>query len=312
MPFNKLNSSHSSLPYLAGWYAILPSNSVKSSPLAVERFGLPLVLWRDAKGQVVIMSDRCPHRGAKLSLGKIENDAIRCPYHGFEFDRQAQCRFAPEFSKSIPKLVVDNFPVQEKMGMIWLGFGETQTAELPKALLEIDDSFRHRYAQTEKLWQSHISYCIENQLDYTHLPDVHHNTIGRNFRLPQQPKFELSEKQISIYLDKPTATLDFYFPNTWVLNVSKKMKLLVFFAPVTHQQTQLYLRSYSPILSLAILGKLLAPIFNMMNKVILRQDERVVSSQGRGLSYKATTDRLMKHDKAITYFREIWRKNATK
>jgi phenylpropionate dioxygenase-like ring-hydroxylating dioxygenase large terminal subunit len=300
--------SGGAVKYLSGWYAIAPSARVKKKPVVIERFGLSLVLWRNNNGTLVALQDSCPHRGAKLSLGKLTGDTIRCPYHGFEFGTEGQCTFAPELGKAIPKLTAAHFSTQEAMGMIWLYYGETAQGELPSPLLELDKQFQQRYAQTDKKWHSHISYCIENQLDYTHLPDVHHNTIGRRFNMPKQPKFELDKARISIYLDKPTPAIDFYFPSTWVLNISEKMKLIIFFAPINPKQTHLYLRTYNRVLSVPLLGKLLSPLFNLVNKIILRQDQRIVHSQGQGMSYEAVGDRLMTHDKAIKYFRQQWQK----
>lgn len=293
--------------YISGWYAILPSQFLKSKPIALERLGLNLVLWRQKNGMPIAMTDRCPHRGAKLSIGKIKNNCIECPYHGFQFNQKGNCDFAPEFDKPIPKLTVKCYAVQESMGMLWLNYGNESQDSIPEELLALDKNFNSRYAQTARVWQSNITYCIENQLDYTHLPDVHHNTIGRGFKIPEDPKFELGNDKISIYLKKNTSTIDFYFPNTWVLNVAAKMKLVVFFAPINERKTKLYLRTYNPVLKLPILRLLLAPLFNALNLIILKQDQRVVSSQGAGQSTQAKDDLLMKHDKAISYFRERWR-----
>ena len=81
---------------------------------------------------------------------------------------------------------------------------------------------------------SPMSYCIENQLDYTHLKFVHHNTIGRHFKMPQNPKAVCTEQEIKIYFgEKDTPAMSFFFPNTWVLNISPKMQLVLYFAPLS-------------------------------------------------------------------------------
>ena len=205
---------------------------------------------------------------------------------------------------------MSHFSVREFVGMIWIFYGESPSDFSLPILEDIDALFDGHYAQTERTWQSHITYCIENQLDYTHLPDVHHNTIGRNFKLPKNPIFNLDEKFISIHLDKEEPALNFYFPNTWILNVAKKMKLMVFFAPINEKETILYLRTYNPILKIPVIRTLLSPLFNILNAIILKQDKRVVQSQGSGVSCAVQDDRLMKHDKAIAFFRKIWRDNS--
>ena len=65
----------------SGWYAILSSREVTPEPREVRRFGLDLVAWRTRVGTAVIQANRCAHRSAKLSLGTIKKDCIKCPYH---------------------------------------------------------------------------------------------------------------------------------------------------------------------------------------------------------------------------------------
>ena len=57
------------------WYAIAHINEIKSKPLKLERFGKNLVIWRNS-GKIVAMENRCPHRGAELSLGRVCDNAI--------------------------------------------------------------------------------------------------------------------------------------------------------------------------------------------------------------------------------------------
>ena len=66
------------------WYAVCPSDFVKTQPVSVRRFGRKIALWRDAAGQVHALEDHCPHRGAPLSQGVILGDRLACPYHGVE------------------------------------------------------------------------------------------------------------------------------------------------------------------------------------------------------------------------------------
>lgn len=70
------------------WYAVLETNEAKpGKPEAVKRLGEKLVFWRDQQGKVVVLEDPCPHRQVKLSLGKLVEGCLECPFHGFQFDR---------------------------------------------------------------------------------------------------------------------------------------------------------------------------------------------------------------------------------
>ena len=66
------------------WYPICPSGFVAERPVSLRRLGYKLVLWREPSGAVHALEDRCPHRGAPLSLGIAIGDRIACGYHGVQ------------------------------------------------------------------------------------------------------------------------------------------------------------------------------------------------------------------------------------
>ena len=72
--------------YVAAWDHEL----IDGTKLARTLLEKPIVLYRGESGRVVAMDDRCCHRGAPLSMGRIEGDCIRCMYHGMKFDAERQ------------------------------------------------------------------------------------------------------------------------------------------------------------------------------------------------------------------------------
>ena len=66
------------------WHALCASAVIGVEPVGLTRLGERLVLWRDGAGAVHAMEDRCPHRGAALSRGRVTGDCIACGYHGVE------------------------------------------------------------------------------------------------------------------------------------------------------------------------------------------------------------------------------------
>ena len=298
--------------FATGWYAILSKKELRkiNKPLAIRRFELDLVLWRNKNKEITALHDRCPHRSAKLSLGKISDDKISCPFHGFQFDAHGTCVFAPEFAKAIPGLHVRKFVIHEAFGMVWLYYGDTPLPFSQPLLSDISQRFKGRYAQTSRTWQTHITRAIENQLDYTHLPFVHKNTIGRNYYLPTAPRIELNDSLICAYLrtDQAQPTFTFIFPNIWILHISDKLQLVVYFVPVDEQHTKFYLTTYRSFLNFKFLNFL----FNFSNAIILNQDRTVVESQGNQPSYLVEGELLMKHDLAIKHFRNIWQASRIK
>lgn len=100
------------------------------SPLSVKLFGEDLVLFRDDRGRVGLLGAHCPHRGADLTYGRIEDGGLRCIYHGWHFDINGRIIDMPGevnggtgFRQSICQLA---YPCQERAGVIFgfLGPGE--------------------------------------------------------------------------------------------------------------------------------------------------------------------------------------------
>ena len=72
---------------LGQWYVVAKSAQVtRDKPHAVKALGRNLVLWRDTGGHVHCLEDYCPHRGAPLSRGEVNQDNISCRYHGVTLD----------------------------------------------------------------------------------------------------------------------------------------------------------------------------------------------------------------------------------
>ncbi|PSL17098.1 Rieske 2Fe-2S domain-containing protein [Shimia abyssi] len=93
----------------------------------VELNGQRLVLFRDDDGKMGLIGRQCPHRGADLCYGRLEDNGLRCPFHGWHFDRTGQCveqPAEPEGSQMWKAIKVPMIPVQVRDGVIWANLGE--------------------------------------------------------------------------------------------------------------------------------------------------------------------------------------------
>ena len=72
------------------WYVVLDAAEVSKKPLGVKRFGVDMVFWRDAAGEIACQVDKCCHRGVRLSLGEVKGGCIECPFHAWKFDGEAE------------------------------------------------------------------------------------------------------------------------------------------------------------------------------------------------------------------------------
>lgn len=116
------------------WYAALPSARLGRSPVKARVLELDLVLFRDGEGRPGALLDRCPHRGAPLSLGRRKDGALACRYHGWRFDREGRCVEVPSLVSGAraPGACAHARPAAEQDGYIWVWTGEGQPGPAPR------------------------------------------------------------------------------------------------------------------------------------------------------------------------------------
>ena len=73
------------------WYVAAWGSEISSTPIARTLLDDPVVLYRQADGQVVALEDRCCHRNLPLSMGEVCRDTLVCSYHGLAYNRQGLC-----------------------------------------------------------------------------------------------------------------------------------------------------------------------------------------------------------------------------
>src|SRR5260370_28299020 len=111
------------------WSVVAASGSVSSTAaFATMLAGKPIVLFRDNTGAVVALEDRCVHRHAPLSLGKVESQGLRCRYHGLLFAPDGKCLHIPGQTFIPPNACVTTYPVLERHGWIWVWPGDPRPA----------------------------------------------------------------------------------------------------------------------------------------------------------------------------------------
>ena len=82
-----------------------------------------VLVWRSQDGRLHAWEDRCPHRGMKLSMGTLQSDGVTCPYHGWIFGEDGQCKHIPAMPELTPERMtggVTTYAVQELYGLVWV------------------------------------------------------------------------------------------------------------------------------------------------------------------------------------------------
>ncbi|RMQ47720.1 Rieske domain-containing protein [Pseudomonas cichorii] len=169
---------------VARWWPVALSHELKAAPLACQLDDLPLVLFRDEDGRAAALPDRCPHRFAPLSAGKVRDGQIECPYHGWRFAADGRCTRVPgiEYVAGC-KPLLDSLACCEAHGLVWVCLSGQSPASPPVAPA----------GQRQKLdtfWitdqvQCSLQDAAENFLDGFHTHFVHAGWI-RHDRQRQQ------------------------------------------------------------------------------------------------------------------------------
>jgi phenylpropionate dioxygenase-like ring-hydroxylating dioxygenase large terminal subunit len=312
------------------WYPVLECREVGRKPHGAELLGRRFVFWRSKDGTLHAQLDRCPHLGAALSGGRIQDDQIVCPFHGFRYDSTGRCTHVPAVGRigRIPAgLVATTFPVREAHGLVWLWWGDPRkaTGSLPY-FKELEKGWQHHTVRVD--WPVHYTRAIENQLDSAHLPFVHRTTIGSGGRtLVEGPHVESSEAGISVWVTnrlddrEPRSAaelaaaaagtapgLQLLFPGVWLLDLGPRLKNFIAFVPVNATTTRYYLRTYHRI-GWRLLAWPFERLMGLSNRFILGQDRRVVITQTPASSLDATGDRHIAADRAIVLYRK-WHARA--
>jgi phenylpropionate dioxygenase-like ring-hydroxylating dioxygenase large terminal subunit len=158
------------------WYPVVPSWRLHDAPLGITRLGENIVLWRDAHGGVRAIEDRCPHRGARLSLGWNLGDRVACWYHGVEVRGDGVVAAVPAIEKCplVGKQAVKTYPAKEAHGAVFVYFGdalhpEPPPLEFPEQLTSPEWSSFLCTAH----WKCNYRYAIENVMDPMHGTYLH-------------------------------------------------------------------------------------------------------------------------------------------
>lgn len=161
------------------WLPICTSDRLPvagGAPLAQRLLGENFVVFRSGDGQVGVLDELCPHRGASLALGRVEECGIRCIYHGWKFANDGAVLeiMNNPANRRLPNLRATAFPAIEAGGMVWtyLGPKEHQPPaphfafmDLPEAnrvLLRVDGNFNWVQSLEGGLDSSHVGILHSN------------------------------------------------------------------------------------------------------------------------------------------------------
>jgi phenylpropionate dioxygenase-like ring-hydroxylating dioxygenase large terminal subunit len=140
----------------------------------VTLMGEPLTLFRDESGRLGLIGRHCPHRGADLCYGRLEDGGLRCPFHGWLFDVDGKCLEQPAEpvdSRLHERIQHTAYPCLEKNGVIFAYLGEGEPPPLP-AIDAFDAPASHAFA-FKGLWECNWLQAMEVGIDPAHASYLH-------------------------------------------------------------------------------------------------------------------------------------------
>jgi phenylpropionate dioxygenase-like ring-hydroxylating dioxygenase large terminal subunit len=139
------------------WHPVLASKNVADRPKAVRILGEDLIVFRDGSGRPGLLYPHCMHRGASLFYGKVEDDGIRCCYHGWKFDVEGHCLEQPcEPHLGSHRNVARQpwYPARDHYGMVWAYMGPSEKMPLLP-----------RFEHMEPLGEGEFYYVLDNSVN---------------------------------------------------------------------------------------------------------------------------------------------------
>jgi vanillate O-demethylase monooxygenase subunit len=162
------------------WYVAAWADELGDALLPRRILDRPLVMFRQADGQVSALDDRCPHRFAPLHMGRRVGDVIECAYHGLRFDGSGQCVFNPHGNGMIPpRAQVRSYPLVERDGLLWIWMGDAQAADpaaIPEFAFHVDPEFQNVKGYT--CATAHYELLTDNLMDLGHIEFLHAGLLG--------------------------------------------------------------------------------------------------------------------------------------
>lgn len=172
------------------WHPVMYASELGGEPRQAFLLGEQLVLVRLA-GEVRCFPDLCAHRGTALSLGWVEDDQLRCAYHGWTYGADGVCTGIPaRFGANIPRRArLKPHQVAERNGLIYVCLEDEPIFPRPE-FPEFDDPGFRVIQVPAYNWSTSTARRIENYVDFAHFAWIHDGVLGdRNH--PEVPDHEV-------------------------------------------------------------------------------------------------------------------------
>ncbi len=284
------------------WYiACLEKEIPHGKPITRTIYDIPYVIYRNDEGSVRVHIDQCLHRGAPLSKGKCEKDGIRCPYHGWRYDKDGKvCEIPSEGEATKPRSwQLKVIPTKVQDGCVWIWTGE----DLPyndgppwRFPFHDDPKWTNYFMITD--FDNEVTHLVQNFMDVPHTVYVHDKWFRKKRSIEVKVDIDVNDGHVKVTYHQPNDTIGFM---TAILNPSKKPMIhtdeFIFpnitrvdytfgergfiinsqCTPVTRFKTRVYTWICYDI---GILSKPTLPFFKFYTRKVITQDTEIMEQHG--------------------------------
>ena len=180
----------------------------RRGPLGVELLGRRLVVADVGDGITgpvwVALADRCLHRSTRLSVGWVDDGAIRCAYHGWRWAGDGRCVEIPaQPGQAIPgRACIDSFEAAEAYGLLWVRLDAAAATTIPAC--PAWGGYFHVVAGEPYTWPTAAPRRVENFVDLAHFAWVHDGSLGRRDEpVPPVPDIARADGELRFTYDPP-------------------------------------------------------------------------------------------------------------
>lgn len=184
------------------WHPVAYVHEVTDKPVAARLLDVDLVIWRTPQG-LSVARDLCPHRGTRLSAGRVDGDQLICPMHGLHFDAGGHCTKIPsnpdQSARVSPRLRLQSLLCEERYGILWTCLADTPIWPIPD-WPGIKDPELKNVVVPSNIWNAAASRHVENFNDIAHFPWVHTGTFGGS-EDDRFPSYKVLETEYGLTFD---------------------------------------------------------------------------------------------------------------
>lgn len=311
------------------WQPVATSQSVEpgqAKPLKI--LGEELTLYRGESGNPHVVGARCAHRYTWLHTGWVEEDCIRCFYHGWKYDGSGQCVEQPAEQSEVfaTKIQIPSYPTAEYAGLIFAYMGEE---DLPPELPHYPELDRTDAKQVGGIrppgpWPINYFQILENNVDPVHTSFVHRASEPHWLEVPEVSAHR-TDYGLEMHATRSGQTRKTYyhFPNLmhitiymipdtdiefdhffWAVPLDEESTMFISSTVIPHELADRVPRSMAG----RIMDKEAGPdLLSGVRRPQSITEEDYVAMVGQGTVADRTNERLGKSDAGVIQLRRLWR-----